>query len=74
MAQEEIIQLLEKNKEMTKEELSRILGISLIAVWSNLKGLLKEFEVERRALSKEETEKLGKKFTGRNMVWKLRKE
>lgn len=71
MAQQEIIKLLEKNKEMTAGEIAKELEITWCAAWKNLRGLLKEFEVGRRILTKEEAEKLGKKFTGRNQIWFL---
>jgi len=69
MAQDKILNLLEKKKEMTIEELAEKLQISLVAVWTNLKSLSKELEVQRRTLTKEEAETIGKRFTGRNVVW-----
>jgi len=74
MSQEEIIEVLEKKEEMTTEEIQKILKTSFYSVWRGLIGLLKELEVERRVLTKEEAEKLGKRFTGRNYVWSLTNE
>ena len=71
MAQEEIMNLLEKNEEMTIKELAAILEIGIPAIKKNLRGLLRAFEVERRIMTKEEVESAGRIFTGRNMVWFL---
>ena len=74
MAQEEIIKLLEKTKEMTTEDISERLEIGIKAIGKNLRGLLRAFEIERRVMTKEEAESIGKRFTGRNMVWFLSKD
>jgi len=71
VSKEGIIQQLEKHNEMTAIELAEKLQISLMAVWKNLRGLLKEMEVEKRTLTKEEIEDQGKHFTGRQIIWHL---
>ena len=71
MSQEEIIKLLGKKEEMRVEEIVEITKLNFSAVWKNLIRLLKEMEVERRKLTKEEVENLGKKFTGRSYTWRL---
>ncbi len=74
MSQDEILNLLDKKTEMTMEEIAERLQISLVAVWTNLKGLLKELEVQKRLLTKEEVENIGKRFTGRNVIWFIPKD
>lgn len=74
MAQEQIINLLKKNEEMTINDIAKILEIGIPAIQKNLRGLLKAFEVERRIMTKEEVKSVGRRFTGRNMVWFISRE
>jgi len=58
---------------MTAEEIAITLEISFFAVRKNLNGLLHQQEVEKRPLSKQEVEEQGKRYSGKNMTWRLRK-
>jgi len=74
MAQEQIINLLKKNGEMTLKDIAKILEIGIPAIKKNRRGLLQTFEVERRIMTKEEVKGIGRRFTGRNMVYFISKE
>jgi len=74
MAQDEILDILENFGEMTTEDISERLEIGIKAIGKNLRGLLRAFEIERRVMTKEEVESVGKRFTGRNMIWFIPRE
>lgn len=74
ISQEQIIKLLEKNKEMTCEELAEELKISSWAVAQGLTRLLKSGEVERTSKTKEQVMKENKHFTNRSYLWRLTNE
>ncbi|MBA7490714.1 hypothetical protein ES702_01257 [subsurface metagenome] len=73
MTQEEIIEVLEKNKEetLTAEDIAQIININTVAVRTSLNRLLKGNEVKRVKLNKKEVEKLEKSFSGRHYCWEL---
>lgn len=81
MSEQEILEILEKEKEATAKEIAIKLNLSFVAVWRGLKGLFRELEVEKRKLTKEEVKERmkepygerGIKFTGRQYIWKIRK-
>jgi len=57
---------------MSVEELAKNINVSIPSIWHSLSVLLKSSDVKKRALSKEEVEKKGKRYTGRSYVWKLK--
>ena len=72
MSQTEVIKCLKKNGEMSIEELSERINISIPSVWYSLNALLKSSDVEKRLLSKEEVKEKGRKYNGKNHVWRLK--
>jgi len=72
MSQVEVIRYLKRNGEMSVEELAKNINVSIPSIWHSLSVLLKSSDVKKRALSKEEVEKKGKRYTGRSYVWKLK--
>jgi len=72
MSQIEVIKCLKKNGEMSIEELSEKMNLSVPSVWHSLNSLLKSADVEKRILSKEEAEKKGKRYNGKTWVYRLK--
>lgn len=73
MSQEQVIKVLEKLKQASVEEIARHLNIEEIAVRKNLLGMLRNLEVVRIELTKEQVESRGIRFSGRHYEWRLAK-
>jgi predicted ArsR family transcriptional regulator len=78
MSQQEIINLLEKRKELTTKEIAEILDLNVRVVLVNLTRLFKHMEIERVELSINDCKKRnlsGFELAGRNhYAWRLKGE
>jgi len=66
MGQEEILKIIEKKKEITAEEIAKLVDVTINSVQISLRGLVKEGDIERIERTREEIEALGKKYSGRH--------
>ena len=74
MTQEDIIKVLEKNKDLSAEEISQMIEANTTAVRKCLNRMLKYHEVKRINLTKKQIKEVGKSFSGRHYVWELEDE
>lgn len=75
MSQEGVFLVLKKHKELSAKEIAEILHCRENAVFICLKRMLKNLEVEKIELTREEVKAKGiKKYVGgRHHVWRLKK-
>lgn len=74
MGQEDVYRLLkEKEKEMTVQEISKILDLSIWSVGRALNLLKKRMEVENRRLTRKEIKERERSYTGNQIVWAISK-
>jgi len=73
MSQSEVLKVLEKYGQLTAKQIAERTGNGVNVTRINLRKLFKNGEVDRIELTKEEVEKMGIKFCGRHLSWKIRK-
>ena len=71
MSEQEILDALEELEIATASELAEFIEIGISAIQKSLNRLLREAEVMRIELSKEEVTSEGIRFTGRHYKWKI---
>jgi len=72
MGEQEIIDALEELEIATAQEIAEFIEIGTISVRNSLNRLLKEMEVEKIELTKEEVLDEGIRYSGRHFKWKLK--
>lgn len=72
MSEQEILDALEELKIATADELADFINIGCASVRSSLNRLLRETEVERIELTREEVLSEGIRFSGRHYKWKIK--
>ena len=74
MSQEEVVKILQDLDVATAEEIAEQIDKGIVAVRKNLRALLKEMEVERIELTKEDVAAKGVKFSCKHYAWRLRED
>lgn len=72
MGEQEIIDALEELEIATAQEIAEFIDIGAVSVRNSLNRLLREMEVEKIELTKEDVLEEGIRFSGRHFKWKLR--
>lgn len=73
MGEQEVLDALEELEIATAREIAEFIDVGAISVRNCLNRLLKEMEVEKIELTKEEVIEEGIKFSGRHYKWKITK-